>query len=99
MHLFLQFPHRLLTLTTSNTFHFNNISESQPPTPTFNTNVPSYLQDQAIVKRSRKQLLPKYTETDKPLLQFDKPNIPSQFAAIAVQNLKRPLTPCKKATS
>ncbi|GFV34654.1 hypothetical protein TNCV_1449581 [Trichonephila clavipes] len=39
----------------------STLSEIQPPIPTFNSNVPLYLADQAIVKKSRKQLLPKYT--------------------------------------
>ncbi|GFX09963.1 hypothetical protein TNCV_4101041 [Trichonephila clavipes] len=76
----------------------STISESQPPIPAFNTGVPLYLADRAIVKKSRKQLLPKYTETITPRLQFSKSNIPSHVVAIAVQNLKRPLTPRKKAT-
>ncbi|GFV04974.1 hypothetical protein TNCV_2906421 [Trichonephila clavipes] len=63
----------------------STISESQPTIPTFNTNDPLYLVDQAIVKKSRKRLLPKYNETGTSFLQISKSNIPTKFAAIAVK--------------
>ncbi|GFW92908.1 hypothetical protein TNCV_3495411 [Trichonephila clavipes] len=63
----------------------STISESQPTIPTFNTNDPLYLVDQAMVKKSRKRLLPKYNETGTSFLQISKSNIPTKFAAIAVK--------------
>ncbi|GFX54192.1 rho GTPase-activating protein 190 [Trichonephila clavipes] len=47
--------------------------------------IPILLADQAIVKKSRKRLLPKYNETGTPFLQISKSNISTKFAAIAVK--------------
>ncbi|GFT42576.1 hypothetical protein TNCV_2164971 [Trichonephila clavipes] len=77
----------------------STISESQPTIPTFNTNDPLYLADQAIVKKSRKRLLPKYNKTGTSFLQISKSNIPTKFAAIAVKKFatpKLPLIPRRK---
>ncbi|GFW36832.1 hypothetical protein TNCV_4348731 [Trichonephila clavipes] len=60
--------------TVSTSSSTSTISESQPPIPKFNTKVPLYLANQAIVKKSRKQLLHKYTETSTPPRVFDFPN-------------------------
>ncbi|GFU61306.1 hypothetical protein TNCV_5033511 [Trichonephila clavipes] len=91
------------TSSDSNQAHLlpstSTISESQPTIPTFNTNDPPYLADQAIVKKSRKRLLPKYNETGTSFLQISKSNIPAKFAAIAVKNVsaqKPPLIPRRK---
>ncbi|GFW40091.1 hypothetical protein TNCV_5117741 [Trichonephila clavipes] len=73
----------------------STISESQPTIPTFNTNYPLYLEDQAVCKKSRTQLLPKYNETSTPRLQISKSNIPTQVAAIAVKNFAAPKRPLK----
>ncbi|GFV33646.1 hypothetical protein TNCV_4567611 [Trichonephila clavipes] len=80
------------TISTSSTTEAHllastsTISQSQKPIPKFNPNGPSYLADQVIVKKSRKQLLPKYNETSTPRLQFSKSNTPIQVAAIVAQN-------------
>ncbi|GFW66601.1 putative RNA-directed DNA polymerase from transposon BS [Trichonephila clavipes] len=74
----------------------STISESQLFIPTFNIYDPLYLADQAIVKKSRKRLLPKYNETGTSFLQISKSNIPTKFAAIAVKKFtaqKLPLIP------
>ncbi|GFV99848.1 hypothetical protein TNCV_5082081 [Trichonephila clavipes] len=77
----------------------STISESQPTIPTFNTNDPLYSADQAIFKKSKKQLLPKYNETSTHRLQISKSNIFTQIAASAVKHFaaqKLPLKPRKK---
>ncbi|GFX83699.1 uncharacterized protein TNCV_349631 [Trichonephila clavipes] len=80
----------------------STISESQSTIPTFNTNDPQYLADQAIVKKSRKRLLPKYNEKGTSFLQISKSNIPTKFIAIAVKKFfaqKLPLIPRREKRS
>ncbi|GFX09468.1 hypothetical protein TNCV_4698541 [Trichonephila clavipes] len=73
------------------------MSESQLPISTFNINVHSYLKDQAIVKKTRKNFSVKYTETSTPVLSLSKSNIPSKIASTMVQNFKQPLKPRQKS--
>ncbi|GFX69644.1 uncharacterized protein TNCV_1770131 [Trichonephila clavipes] len=72
------------------------MSESRLPIPIFNTNILSYLKDQAIVKKSRKHFPAKYTETNPSVLKLSRSNIPFKIAPIATQNLKQLLTPRQK---
>ncbi|GFU71791.1 hypothetical protein TNCV_2345361 [Trichonephila clavipes] len=71
----------------------STISESQPPIPTLNANVPSYLQDQGIVKKPRDNFPAKSTETSTSCLDISKPNIRSQAATISAQKFC-----CQKTT-
>ncbi|GFW36587.1 uncharacterized protein TNCV_1955871 [Trichonephila clavipes] len=99
LHLFLKFQHRLRPIKHTYYLPLLQYRESQPTIPTFNTNDPLYLANQAIVKKSTKRLLPKYNETGTSFLQISKSNIPTKFAAIAVKKIsaqKPPLIPRRK---
>ncbi|GFW64595.1 hypothetical protein TNCV_3514171 [Trichonephila clavipes] len=91
----LQFQHRLLPIKHT---YYLPLLQCQSLSQLF-LHLIQFLADQAIVKKSRKRLLPKYNETGTSFLQISKSNIPTKFASDAVKKFstqKLPLIPRRK---